>query len=429
MTGKGSRKTSPANPREFLSQLGPGLVTGASDDDPSGIGTYSIAGAQFGFASLWTAWFLFPLMAAVQMMCARLGLVSGRGLAGLLRIHYGRAILWPACALLAFANLVNIGADLGAMASATAMMTGIKPYYFTPVFAALIGGLVAWASYRNIATVFKWLTLVLFAYVISAFLVHPDWGEVLHRTAVPRIQWSGRYLATLVAILGTTISPFLFFWQATQEVEEDRDHGKSTVAKRRGATNAEVNSSRNDVITGMFFSNLIMYFIILTTAATLHAHGQTHIETTEQAAEALRPLAGRAAYLLFTLGIVGTGMLSVPVLAGSTAYAVSEGAGWRNSLEYRPHGAPEFYFILLVALGIGGALNYFGFGVVAMLFWSAVINGVLAPPLIVLVVLMSCDRRIMGRRVASPLLRFLGWFAAAIMTLAAVGMFATLRSG
>jgi NRAMP (natural resistance-associated macrophage protein)-like metal ion transporter len=414
--------------RGFLSKLGPGLVSGAADDDPSGIGTYSIAGAQFGYSPLWIAWFTFPLMAAVQMMCARLGLVSGRGLGGLIRIHYGRAILWPACALLVVANVVNIGADLGGMAAATGMITGIRPLYIAPFYALLIGVLVEWSSYRRIATVFKWLTLILFAYLVAAFLAHPDWHSVLHRTLVPRIQWSGSYIATFVAILGTTISPYLFFWQATQEVEEDRDRGKTTVAMRQGATDTEEKNSGIDVITGMLFSNLIMYFIILTTAATLNAHGQTHITTTEQAAEALRPLAGKAAYLLFTVGLIGTGMLSVPVLAGSTAFAIAEGAGWRNSLKYRQRGAPEFYAILFASLLVGLGLNYVGFGVVSMLFWSAVVNGVLAPPLIVLVVLMSCDRKVMGDRVASPLVRWLGWLAAAVMSVAAIAMFATIGS-
>jgi NRAMP (natural resistance-associated macrophage protein)-like metal ion transporter len=415
--------TSPGFLRRFLSTLGPGLITGASDDDPSGIGTYSIAGAQFGYLALWTAWLSFPLMAAVQLMCARLGMVSGRGLGALLRVQYGRWILWPACLLLAVANITNIAADLGGMAAATSLVTGTRAAWFTPLYALLIGGALAWSSYRRISLVFKWMTLVLFAYIVAAFLAHPDWHTVLARTFVPKIPNSANYRATLVAILGTTISPFLFFWQATQEVEEDRERGRTTLRMRKGATAAEERASRIDVISGMLFSNLIMYFIILTTAATLHVHGRTGIETVEQAAEALRPLAGNAAYLLFTLGLVGTGMLSVPVLAGSTAFAIAEGAGWRNSLEYRPRKAPEFYCILFAALALGAGLNYAGFGVVAMLFWSAVINGILAPPLIVLVVLLSSNRRIMGKYTASPLLQCLGWLTALAMIAAGVAMF------
>lgn len=421
-----SQKPSRGGLRGFLSKLGPGLITGAADDDPSGIGTYSIAGAQFGLVCLWTAWFSFPLMAATQLICARLGMVSGRGLAGLLRERYGRGTLWAACLLLAIANTVNIGADLGAMAASTAMVTGVPGYYLAPVFAGLTVWLMVWRSYHQIARIFKWMTLVLFAYVIAAFLARPDWVSVLRATFIPHMEWSGSYLAAFVAILGTTISPYLFFWHAIQEVEEDRDRGKRTVAQRQGATEQEKRNSRLDVITGMLLSNLIMYFIILTTGATLHVRGQTHIATPQQAAEALRPLAGNATYLLFTLGIIGTGMLSVPVLAGSTAYAIAEGANWHDSLKYKPRRAPQFYAVLTAGLLLGLTLDYAGFGVIAMLFWSAVINGVLAPPLIVLVVLLSSDQRVMGPHVSSPLLRGLGWITAAVMTFAAVAMFVTL---
>jgi NRAMP (natural resistance-associated macrophage protein)-like metal ion transporter len=418
-----SQKSSPGKFGAFLSKLGPGLITGAADDDPSGIGTYSIAGAQLGFTPLWIAWFSFPLMAAIQLMCARLGMVSGRGLGALIRKEYGNWILWPSCALLAAANIVNIGADLGAMAAAGAMISGISRHYFLPAFTVAIIAGMTWVSYRRIALVFKWMTLVLFAYIVAAILAKPDWGSVLHATVAPRFRWSGAYLSTFVAILGTTISPYLFFWQATQEVEEDREKGRVTLQQRQGATEQEKHDATVDVLTGMLFSNLIMYFIILTTGATLHVHGQTHITTTEQAAAALRPLAGEYAYILFTLGIVGTGMLSVPVLAGSTAFAISEGARWKNSLKYRPRQAPQFYLILSATLLAGMALNYLGFGVVAMLFWSAVVNGVLAPPLLVLVVLLASNKRVMGRHANSPVLRILGWSTVVVMTAAAVAMF------
>ncbi len=407
----------------YISKLGPGLITGAADDDPSGIGTYSIAGAQFGYSTLWTAWFIFPLMVSVQLICARLGMVSGCGLGGLIRKRFGPWALWPACALLVIANVVNIGADLGSMGASTAMVTGLPAYVFTPIYALLLVALMAWSSYRQIARIFKWLTLVLFAYVISAFCAHPDWHRALYATLVPQVQWSATYITTFVALLGTTISPYLLFWQSNQEVEEKRSRPG---ARRTGATAREKDDSKIDVITGMLFSNVIMYFIILTTGATLHLHGATQIATTEQAAAALRPLAGHAAYLLFTLGIVGTGMLSVPVLAGSTAYAVAEGAQWRDSLKFPPHRAPQFYTVLAAAFLLGLALNFAGFGVVAMLFWSAVINGVLAPPLIILAVILSSDRSIMGRHVSRGPLRFLGWLTAVIMTLAAIVMFATM---
>jgi NRAMP (natural resistance-associated macrophage protein)-like metal ion transporter len=411
--------------RRFFANLGPGLITGAADDDPSGISTYSVTGAAFGYMPLWTALFSFPLMAAVQLMCARLGLVTGRGLAGVVRRYYPRWVLWSACALLIVANVFNIGADLGGMAEVTEMMTGIKSYYWTPFYTILIVSLLFFSSYRHIARIFKWLTMVLFAYIAAAFLARPDWHAVLSATFVPRVEWSSAFLATFVGILGTTISPYLFFWQASQEVEDDRAQGKRTVKQREGATLKKLRVVRTDVFTGMFFSNLVMYFIILTTAATLHTHGQTNIQTAREAAEALRPLAGSGAYLLFTLGLIGTGMLGVPVLAGSAAYAVAEAAAWRGTLEDRPLLSRKFYALIAVAMLLGLALNYVGFNAVKMLFYSAVLNGVLAPPLIVLVVLLTSKSKIMGLRVSSRPLRYFGWATAAIMTAAVVGMFAT----
>jgi len=411
--------------RRFFAELGPGLITGAADDDPSGISTYSVAGAAFGYAPLWTALFSFPLMAAVQLMCARLGMVSGRGLASVIRRHYSRRVLWVACALLMVANVINIGADLGGMAEVSEMVTGVSALVWTPLYAAFIVSLLFWSSYRQIARIFKWLTLVLFAYVLAAFLARPDWGAVLRATLVPHVEWTNRYLAVFVGILGTTISPYLFFWQAAQEVEEDRAAGRRTVRQRRGATDEELRRVRTDVLTGMFFSNLVMYFIILTTAATLHAHGETSIATAREAAEALRPLAGAGAYWLFALGLIGTGMLGVPVLAGSCAYAVAEAEGWRGSLDDTPRLARRFYAVVAVAMLVGLILNYVGLDAVTMLFWSAVVNGVLAAPLIVLVVLLTSDRAVMGARVNSPLLRWLGWATAVVMTAATVGMVAT----
>jgi NRAMP (natural resistance-associated macrophage protein)-like metal ion transporter len=419
-------KVSPRRVRQFFSELGPGLITGAADDDPSGISTYSVTGASFGYAPLWTALFSFPLMVSVQLMCARLGMVSGLGLAGVIRRQYPRWVLWGACSLLIFANVVNIGADLGGMADATEMVTGVNSLVWTPIYAILIISLLFWTSYRFIAKVFKWLTLVLFAYVITAFLAHPDWRAVLYSTFVPHVEWSSAYLATFVGILGTTISPYLFFWQSSQEVEEERKIGRQTVAEREGATAEELRKSRTDVITGMFFSNLVMYFIILTTAATLHAHGKTTIDTAQQAAEALKPLAGNGAYLLFTLGLIGTGMLGVPVLAGAAAYAVAEASNWRGTLEDKPRLAKKFYAIVASSMILGLALDYAGFNAVKLLFWSAVLNGVLAPPLIVLIVLLTSSRKVMGDRVNPPLLTWLGWATAAVMAAAAVAMFVTM---
>ncbi len=422
-------KSPPRQPdriQRFFRDLGPGLITGAADDDPSGISTYSVAGAAYGYAGLWTALFSFPLMSAVQLMCARLGMVTGRGLASVIRARYPPWVLWPACLLVVMANVFNIGADLGGMADAMQMVTGLHSYYWTPLFTLLIGILLFWTSYRMIARIFKWLTLVLFAYVITAFVARPDWAAVLRYTFIPHIEWSKSYLAVLVGILGTTISPYLFFWQAAQEVEEDRARGKETVAQRRGATDEELTAARTDVLTGMFFSNIVMYFIILTTAATLHAHGKTSIATAKEAAEALRPLAGQGAYWLFTLGLVGTGMLAVPVLAGSCAYAIAEGANWRKaSLGLKPHKAWPFYAVIGVAMVIGLALDFAHLDAVKMLFWSAVLNGMLAPPLVVLVVLLTSDKRVMGKRANTPWMRALGWACAVVMSMAAVALLVT----
>ena len=409
--------------RRFFSKLGPGVITGAADDDPSGIATYSVTGATFGYGPLWTAIFSFPLMVAVQLMCARLGMVTGHGLAAVIRHRYPRWVLWSACSVLIVANVINIGADLGGMGAATQMVTGVSAFVWTPTYAVVIVLLLAVTTYRRMASVLKWLTLVLFAYVLTAFLARPDWSQVLHATLIPHIQWSGAYLSVLVGILGTTISPYLFFWQAAEEVEEERSTGRTTLAQRKGATDQELADSRTDVVTGMFFSNFVMYFIILTTAATLHAHGRTHIETAQQAAEALRPLAGNGAYWLFTLGLIGTGLLGVPVLAGSCAYAVSEAKAWHGSLDVRPRIAPKFYAVLAISMALGLGLVYARVPAVKMLFWSAVANGVLAPPLIVLIVLLTTDATVMGARVNPAWLRILGWLAAIVMTAAAVCMF------
>jgi NRAMP (natural resistance-associated macrophage protein)-like metal ion transporter len=301
---------------ELIGSLGPGLITGASDDDPSGISTYSIAGASFGYSFLWTALFSFPLMTAVQLMCARLGTVKGKGLAAVVRDLYPSWVLWGTCGLLLFANLVNASADLAGMADATQLATGIPAVVWTPIYTAAITVLLFWSSYRFISNIFRWLTLVLFGYVAAAFLAGIDWRVALSSTIVPHLAWSRDSLAMFVGIMGTTISPYLFFWQAAQEVEEKRSV-KNGGSRRSGNTKTKLKKAGVDVFVGMFFSNAIMYFIILTTGTTLHAHGQTHIETAQQAAEALRPLAGKRAYWLFTLGLIGTGMLGVPALVGS----------------------------------------------------------------------------------------------------------------
>jgi len=405
--------------RKFFANLGPGLITGAADDDPSGISTYSMAGARFGYTPLWTAWVSFPLMTAVQLMCARLGVVTGHGLAGAVRRRYSPRVLWGACSLLIIANVINVGADLGGMGEVTGMISGVSPLIWTPLYAVFIVSVLFWSTYKQIARTFKWLTLVLFAYVAAAFLAKPDWGAVLTATLIPHVAFTRDSMSVLVAILGTTISPYLLFWQAAEEVE----HKKSEGSIRKKPSKQELRRVRTDVTVGMLFSNIIMYFIILTTAATLHAHGITNIETAKQAAEALRPLAGDGAYWLFALGVIGTGMLGVPVLVGSCAYALAEASLWRATLDQPPRGAPRFYSIIAVAMVLGLALNYLKINVVQMLFWTAVINGVLAPPLILLTVLLTSDSRVMGPHINSPLLRWLGWATFAAMTVAAIGLF------
>lgn len=406
----------------FLRKLGPGLITGAADDDPSGIATYSQAGAAFGFGLLWTALISLPLMAAVQLMCARIGIVSKSGLASALRDHYPRWLLWVACVLLVVGNTVNIAADLGGMAAAASMLTGVPRAPFVPVFAVIILGMLVYASYERITQIFKWMTLALFAYIIAAFLAHPHWPQVVVGTFVPQIAWTQDYLLTFVAILGTTISPYLFFWQAAQTAEQDHHVALRFPYRRRRALRREIRDTTVDTNTGMFMSQLIMYFIILTAGATLHAHGVTDVQTADQAAQALRPVAGALAYWLFAFGIVGTGMLGVPVLAGSAAYAVAEAAGWERGMDEKPHAAKEFYGVMAVAMIIGTLLALTNVNAIKLLLWSAVTNGVLAPPLIIIILLVCNNKRVMGRYRNGVVANVLGWAAAALMSAAAIAM-------
>jgi len=410
----------------YFKLLGPGLVTGASDDDPSGITTYSVAGASLGYGMLWTAIATFPLMAAVQLVCARIGLVTGRGLAGAIRRHYPRSFLYAACLLLLVANVFNISADLGGMAESAAMLTGIPSLVFVPVFGLSILAVTTYTSYATFAKGLKWLTAGLFAYVIAAFLAGPEWRSVILASVLPTLRWDPVSITTLVGILGTTISPYLFFWQASQEVEEEKARGRRTLAQRRGATEHELRDARLDVNTGMFFSNLVMYFIILATASTLYRAGQHDIQTAQQAAEALRPLAGDAAYLLFALGLIGTGLLAVPVLAGSASFAVAELFGWRSGLDLPPRRARRFYLVFAGAMVVGMLLDIFDTNPIRMLFLSAVLNGVLAPPLLVLVMLVGNNRSIMGEHTNGFWLNLFGWTATVLMTAAAVAFFTTL---
>jgi NRAMP (natural resistance-associated macrophage protein)-like metal ion transporter len=416
------RKTSLV--RRFFSTLGPGVITGAADDDPSGIATYSIAGAQLGTALLWTALLTWPLMAAVQMMCARIGMVTGEGLAGALRKRFPKPLLIAAAVALLGANVINIGADLAGMADAAAMLTGIiNSHVLVVVFGIGIAAATVRLRYVQIAAVLKWLALVLGAYVITAFLVHPHWSQVLRAAVVPSLPRGREAWATLVAILGTTISPYLFFWQASQEVEEEKAKGRRMIVRREGATDDEIVDRKLDVGVGTFFSNAAMFFIILTTALTLHAHGLTKIETSRQAAEALRPLAGPLAATLYTIGILGVGFLAIPTLAGSAAYAFAETFDWRQGIDEKVQGARGFYAVLVLATAAGIVLDFARINPIRALFWTAVVNGLLAPFLMVGILIVASNRRLMNGQPSSRLGRTAVGLATLLMFLAAVGMF------
>jgi len=361
-------------------------------------------------------------MAAVQLMCARIGTVTGIGLASVLRKHYSRRLLWFACTLLVVANTVNLAADLGGMGAAAQLITGLRGAIYVPVFAALIVGLLVFASYSVMTRVLKWLTLSLFAYVAAAFLAHPDWGAVLRGTLIPHVELTEDALLTVVALLGTTISPYLFFWQASQNAEEHEHVLNSLWLRRPRSLSRELRDVRADVTTGMTYSNGIMFFIILTAGATLHGAGLTNVQTAQQAAEALRPLAGRQASLLFTAGIVGTGLLGVPVLAGSAAYAVAEAFDWARGMDARPQAAPYFYGLITLSTALGVAFDLLRFDPIRLLFWSAVINGLLAPPLIAIILVVCNNRAIMQRYRNRWTLNILGVAALLVMGAAAVAL-------
>lgn len=409
--------------------LGPGFITGASDDDPSGIGTYAVAGASLGLQTLWTALLTFPLMAAVQNICARIGMVSGEGLAGVLREHYPRAVLYAAVVLLFGANTINVGADLGAIADAVRSLTGVGAIWLIVPVAIGILALQIFGSYRLIANTFKWLTLALVAYIIDAVIVRPDLGETLRATIIPTISLDPAYITTLVAILGTTISPYLFFWQSSEEVEEEVELGRETTTARRGASQAEIRYSTIDVNVGMGFSNLVQYFIILATALTLFKSGKTDIKSAADAAEALKPLVGDFAGILFAAGMIGAALLAIPILSGSAAYAMAEGFGWRYGLQTHWSKARPFYGVIVVSTAIGVAMNFIGINAIDALFYTAVLNGVVAPPLLVLVMLAARNKKVMGDQTIGPVLATLGWLAAIGMFLALVGLAYTTLVG
>jgi len=410
-------------PRQIWSALGPGVITGAADDDPSGITTYSLAGAQLGTGLMWTAVITWPLMAAVQTMCARIGMVTGRGLMGALRRKFSRPVLAAAAAALLVANTINICADLSGMADAAELLLGVNSH----VCVVLFGAGIAWATvqlrYAVIARVLKWLALALFAYVIAGVSIRPPWGQVLHATLIPTLPGGSAGWATVVAILGTTISPYLFFWQASQEVEEEKALGRHTLVERRGASAAELLARKIDVGVGTFFSNLVMFFIILTTAFTLHAHGLTQLTTSREIAEALRPLAGRFATLLYTLGLIGTGLLAIPTLSCSAAYAFAELFGWREGVDVQFARAPAFYMVVGAAMASGVAMDFANLNPVKALYWTAILNGLLAPFLLTGVLLVASDRKLMRHQPSSWLSRGVVGITTALMFAAAIAMF------
>ncbi len=404
---------------EYWAELGPGLTTGASDDDPSGIATYSQTGAQYGFQLLWLAIVTFPLMAIVQEMCARIGLVTGRGLAGNIRLHFSKKILYTCTLMLFAANAFNIGADLGAMAKAVQLLRPSFNYSFLVVgFVILMLLMQIFMPYARYARYLKWLAMVLLAYVASALVAHLNWGDVLHRAVLPSIHFTRDQLLLICAILGTTISPYLFFWQTSQEVEDKILKGETTVASRQGTDQAAIHSMRVDVWSGMFLSNVVMFFIIAACGAILFPHGITNIQTSAQAAEALRPVAGNATYYLFSIGIIGTGLLAIPVLAGASSYAVSEGFKWREGLYRKFRQAHAFYGVLIISMLVGLAINFIGIDPIKALIYSAVANGLVAPIVLALIVIISSNKHIMGERVNKPFTTGAGWVVTGLMSMA-----------
>lgn len=410
--------------KDILKNIGPGFITGASDDDPSGITTYSQTGAQFGFSQLWTALFSFPFMAFVQEMCGRIGLVSGMGLSGVIRKHYSRKLLVFSVVLLLVANTINIGADLGAMASALQLLIPISFPVLLLLLTAFTLFLEVFVSYKVYVKYLKYFALSLLAYVITLFFIHQDWSAIAFATFVPHISFTKEYLLNIVAILGTTISPYLFFWQSDEEVEDEIvEHkikgfgmGKPHIGDR------DIKNMRYDTLFGMFFSNLIMFFIIATAGSTLFTHGITDISTAADAAEALRPLAGNLASLLFTLGIIGTGLLAVPVLAGSASYAVAEAFHWKEGLYRKFSQAHGFYGVITIATVVGLLVNFMGIAPFKMLYYTAVVNGLLAPPLLFVILRVANNKKILGKYTNSRWSNVFGWTIALIMSFAGIAL-------
>jgi NRAMP (natural resistance-associated macrophage protein)-like metal ion transporter len=412
--------------QKTLKLFGPGLITGAADDDPSGIATYSSVGAQFGPRMLWTMPLVYPFMAAIQEISARLGRVTGRGIAGNMRLFYPAWALYVIVALLIIANIINIGADIGAMGAALNLLVGGPAHLYCVLFALVSVFLQVRIPYKTYSGILKWLTLSLLSYVGTIFVVRVNWGEVLRGTFIPAISFKGEYWGALIAVLGTTISPYLLFWQSGEEVEQMESEPKEKPLKKSPKQAPEqFQRIKIDTYIGMAFSNLIAYFIILTAAATLYTHGKTDINSAAEAAEALRPIAGPFAALLFSLGIIGTGLLALPVLGGSAAYAVGEALKWPVGLERKAKEAKAFYSVLAIATLIGLILNFTKFDPIKALVWAAIINGITAAPVMCFMMLLASRSKVMGKLTLPFYLKILGWLATAIMALAAIGVVLT----
>ncbi len=414
--------------KTFFKVLGPGLITGASDDDPSGIVTYSMAGAAFGYATLWTALLTFPLMAAVQYICAKIGLVTGCGLAAVMRKHFPKWLVHAAILSLVIANTINAAADIQAIAAGINLLIPVSIMVLIAPIAVAILVVQVWGSYNTIIKIFRWLTLSLFAYIAAAFLAKPSWSEVLHGTIVPTLKLDSDYLSILVAILGTTISPYLFFWQSDHEVEEKKSK-KQNACEPEKPKHVELKHAAWDVNAGMLLSNVVMYFIIFAAAATLHASNQHEIQSATEAAEALRPVAGSAAFVLMALGLIGTGVLAVPILTASAAFGVAEAMGWEHGLEKKLHRAKGFYLVMTACTAGALLINFLGVDPMKALFITAVINGFLSPPLLCGLMVLSNSKKVMGKEKNGLVLQILGWSTTALMSLAAVVLIWTWTKG
>jgi NRAMP (natural resistance-associated macrophage protein)-like metal ion transporter len=432
--GRPSQKDIPASPlnlageaKDYLKTLGPGIITGAADDDPAGIATYSQTGAQYGTSLIWLSAWVYPLVATIQEMCARIAMVTGRGLASNIKSAYTKKILYFCTVLLFFANTLNIGADLGAMSKAFQLIIPNASFILLVIFTGIAGlFLEILVPYRRYSKYLKWLVLAVFSYIVTGLIIHMNWSVLLHDGLIPHLTFTKTQILLITGILGTTISPYLFFWQTSQEVEEEISQGKVTVQLRKGTTMPEVRRMRADVWTGMFLSNVVMFFIIAVCANTLFKHGITNINTAADAARALAPLAGHFAFLLFAVGIIGTGLLAIPVLAGSTAYAISESFGWKEGLYRKYKTAHAFYGVIIISIFIGILLNFIGINPIKALIYSAIANGIAAPVILVFIVKISGNKKIMGEFKNSRTANILGWIATGLMSITAVAAIVSL---